>query len=1493
MKLFQPKSLASIILKTGLLAVVLLAISPAQPAYANACTWTGSTSTDWNDASNWSGCGGVIPQAADTVVIQDVTNDPVLGSDVTVAGLTINTGGVLSLGSRTLTLTDGGITNSGTLTGGTGTLILAFTAQRTLSGSGLYDLNHLTVNASGGTVNLSSGVTLHVGGNFAKQSGSFRCNSVLDAASNSCTLDFDGGGSSTLSWATSSILPWNITVQAGTTVNIGASNNTFTLRGSLEGSGTLTASAGTITFDTVTTVNLAGNKTLNNVVLNTANGMTLGSDLTINGTLTLTSGKVVTGANSLILGSGGSISGAGAGKYVSGNLRVPFAAGSPAAYTFPVGDSASYIPIILDFGTVSTAGSVTASTQNSVCGNFSSSNIDPNNYINRCWTLTNGGVVFDTYDVTLTYDSTLDFHGSIDESLLDIQKYSASWSNPPGSSTAYPALDQVKAVGYTAFSDFAMGNVVILPQYGSGCTWPSEDAWITVTGFTDPDDGTSYDQLDFVGDTTDQGLFTAGTSSYLYLRARVDIGAVTSATFRDTVMVIVDNDQDGIADYGFAWDSKSNDNNSHGLEMTLTDVSGATWDALKMDDVDGSVGQKYSPPDFNQTGDGCLRTLDSQATTNFGTTSFIDFAISWSYLEGSSTTTLARGQNWDIQLGSIANATDHNYITYDVSGNQAPSSTAVFPGTLQIAADGTTTPVTLSYFRAERGGVVVTFNWSTMTESGNVGFNLYAGKDGEWLQLNDELLASHTTDSLDRQDYTFRTETDAEVFYIEDVSVLGETRRHGPFEIGETYGGRLDADKVDWQAVAAARPSLSTTPGGDSRLFLKVDQTGLYRVGYESLRAAGYDLAGVPLEQIGLNSWGQAVPVHVTGRGGVFGPGSVIEFYGEALDSLYTGTNIYTLQVGQPGKRVAVERKAASKQIKTPLAYRETLTVERQRAYANYAPGADAWYDTSMLAYTTPKSWDFNFDVDGLADPNGSVRLDLLVWGVTDWPQAPDHHLRVSLNGMTLGEAAFDGLVEQTLSLSLPAGTLREGSNTLTLTLPGDTGVKWDMVNLDRFSLTYQRVFAARDGRLTFSAKAKAFKVTDLPGKDVIVYRLGENGAVRLAKVAVAAENGSYSATFAGSGQMDTYLVTAAGQTLAPGLENVPIPGADLKVLAKFVIIAHPDFIPGLAPLVQARQSEGMSVKVVDVTDLYARYTYGVFDPQAIRDYIAYAHTSLGTEYVLLVGGDTYDYHDYLGRGSLSFIPSLYATTGEIAKFVPADPLYADVDGDQIPDLALGRFPVRTAAELGLIVQKTLDYGSKDYRQTAVFVSDKHDGVVSFKTISGRMAAKLPADWTVENLHLDDLGTTAAQTRLLEAMNRGTALVTFTGHSGPAAWTFGGLFNTQHASGLTNAGRPFVTVQWGCWNTYYVDPVNNYLVQSLLFAGDRGTAAVLGASTLTDSNSEALLGELLTPKLVTPGTSLGQALRDAKRQLAASHPNLLDVLLGWSLMGDPTLTVEP
>ena len=102
-----------------------------------------------------------------------------------------------------------------------------------------------------------------------------------------------------------------------------------------------------------------------------------------------------------------------------------------------------------------------------------------------------------------------------------------------------------------------------------------------------------------------------------------------------------------------------------------------------------------------------------------------------------------------------------------------------------------------------------------------------------------------------------------------------------------------------------------------------------------------------------------------------------------------------------------------------------------------------------------------------------------------------------------------------------------------------------------------------------------------------------------------------------------------------------------------------------------------------------------------------------------------------------------------------------------------------------------------------------------------------------------------------------------------------------------------MVAQWGCWNTYYVHPTINTLGHALMVAGDKGAAAVLGATALTDSESDIALGERYLPRIVQPGATIGDALLAAKRDLAQQHPEMSDVILGWTILGDPALVVEP
>lgn len=107
--------------------------------------WTGGTNTNYNSASNW--LNNSTPTSGDDVIINNGTNQPTLQGSEQVNALFIRTGAILSLAANTLSVRSD-ISNCGTITGNTGmvTLNSATIQGQSLSGSGTYNLNSLTIN---------------------------------------------------------------------------------------------------------------------------------------------------------------------------------------------------------------------------------------------------------------------------------------------------------------------------------------------------------------------------------------------------------------------------------------------------------------------------------------------------------------------------------------------------------------------------------------------------------------------------------------------------------------------------------------------------------------------------------------------------------------------------------------------------------------------------------------------------------------------------------------------------------------------------------------------------------------------------------------------------------------------------------------------------------------------------------------------------------------------------------------------------------------------------------------------------------------------------------------------------------------------------------------------------------------------------------------------------------------------------------------------------
>ena len=300
------------------------------------------------------------------------------------------------------------------------------------------------------TSSAAGAVTLTSGGNNTSTAFS----GVIQNGSGTVALTKAGTGTLTLSGATLTV--GDLTISAGTIT--APSTNSFTVAGNWTnnaGPAALVAGTGTVTLNGTSGGQAIGGSsatTFNGLTIADASGITLGNDVTVNGTLTLTSGNVTTGARVLYVAAGGTVS--RTSGHVVGNLKKAVALGA-TSLTFEIGDAANYTPVTISFGNVSTAGDLTVRTTGGDHPALGSSTIDPTKTANRYWTMTNGGIAFTTYSVTLRFVAG-DLDAGADTTNFIVEQYAGGIWSPVTTSTRTSTSTQ--GVGLVSFGDLAVGE---------------------------------------------------------------------------------------------------------------------------------------------------------------------------------------------------------------------------------------------------------------------------------------------------------------------------------------------------------------------------------------------------------------------------------------------------------------------------------------------------------------------------------------------------------------------------------------------------------------------------------------------------------------------------------------------------------------------------------------------------------------------------------------------------------------------------------------------------------------------------------------------------------------------------------------------------------------------------------------------------------------------------------------------------------------------------
>lgn len=498
------------------------------------------------------------------------------------------------------------------------------------------------------------------------------------------------------------------------------------------------------------------------------------------------------------------------------------------------------------------------------------------------------------------------------------------------------------------------------------------------------------------------------------------------------------------------------------------------------------------------------------------------------------------------------------------------------------------------------------------------------------------------------------------------------------------------------------------------------------------------------------------------------------------------------------------------------------------------------------------------------------------------------HQVRVILNGNEIGVMSFADQTRAVRQFQIEHAVLAKGENTVTLTsLAGDG----DVNVIDYVRLTYHHVYRAQNDQLTFTSQhTSPFTIDGFTSSQVKVFDITNPNDVKRLNVKASKGSGFAVKIPGGDGTIRTLLAVTESQIQHPaGISmNEPSSLSLGSNRADFIILTHRDFRDAVKPLADLRRSQGMTVAVVNIEDVYDEFSYGAQSRQAVKDFFAWAKSNWETapDYALLVGDSSLDPRNYLGTNRPDYVPTIMVDTRRLET--ASDDALVDFNNDGIADLAIGRLPVQTVGQAQKVIAKITGYVPGQTGTGALLVSD-HFEDYDFEAANENIRALLPSGMTVTTVNRRNNSAEQVRSDIVAGINQGPQLVNYAGHGSVEVWTGAGILRSVDKSSLTNGNKLPVVVTMTCLNGFFHDVFTESLAEALIRAEGGGAVAVWASSGLTEPDRQTLMDQQLISLLFANEQSpaLGDAVKAAKAATAD-----LDVRRTWILFGDPTMHIR-
>ncbi len=722
---------------------------------------------------------------------------------------------------------------------------------------------------------------------------------------------------------------------------------------------------------------------------------------------------------------------------------------------------------------------------------------------------------------------------------------------------------------------------------------------------------------------------------------------------------------------------------------------------------------------------------------------------------------------------------------------------------------------------------------------------------------------------------------------------------------------------------------------------LYLEHGGVYAVTYEELVAAGLTPGNWQSATLGLTNRYQTVPILVAdGDDGTFGPGDRFIFVGEVprgehsyLDE-YSRYNCYFVHFDaiDPARFLPGPESPSPAVKASAFDWHQHLEQDLLRLRFHHRPGEpqpEVWY-WAKLVCTHEQPFEQEIRLAGL--DRSSPRPVKLRLGLRGWSRPAvkvshdisDHRLDVTLDGQVVDRTCWDGTESYLLEIEVGAESFAELGSLLQLKVPTrleapDNELLVDIVMLNFIEVTYPHggVVGPGQTRLLPRQDRTASSTLRSTTQHLRVFTAGgQYLESRSGELHLNHDQGPWIWAL-DPGQHRSVDLVVADQ---PSRLRAPSQRAD------YIMICHHSLVAAVTPLADLHRRRGLTVRVVDVQDVFDEFSAGLVNPAAVRSFLQHAYRTWSPppRFVLLVGDASWDfknvevddqrYADWTShRRDLarfrknSSTPYSLRPESNYRNLVPtrsyqtyegpaaADNWFACLDGDdEHPDLAIGRLPVVDPAEVRAIVAKTIAYVEEPelgpWRRNLLFIASDDKGMQSKSDRAATQARErgyVPVKIYPKE---SDKANQQHTQSIVKTIDGGLQAIHFLGHGGRYIWRTGppdlkkkhDLFTLDHLDQLQATRRLPVVLSLTCYSAPFDHPNADSIGEKLLRLPKSGAIAVLAASWRTrPAAANAYFGRVMLEELARGGT-IGEAIMRGKVRLR----NTL-MIQTYNLLGDP------